>query len=121
MVDLHFCLASRIWRFNKEEIFETAGSSGAFYYNNAQSDNEDLLSSCEFVELHVDGCSANMSLGTRFYIPASRFDVLNRSKGAFAVRMPKELASIREQSMIPIYMDGLPARKCRIVTTPPTT
>lgn len=47
-----------------------------------------------------------------------RRNVFRKSKETLVTKVPKELASISEQTQIPIYMDNLPRppRKCRLIT-----
>jgi len=48
-----------------------------------------------------------------------RRSLYQKSKEATPEKIPKELASIIEQTLIPVYMDGTsrPPRKCRIISS----
>lgn len=112
--DWHFCSASAAWRHNKIERFERPGSDGSFEYSDGVKDNSlrhDYASSQPFV---IDFSPAK----SYQFAPPSRMCELLSYSSCSQRRMPKELAAIREQSSIPIYLEQLPQRKCRMINSP---
>ena len=132
-LDLHFLHASRSWRMNKREIFADPGSSGLFEYvcilmlfhvelrYIPKPHTLVTLESSSVSELVLDVSDAFKSVSESDIevLASERRNIYRQSKDYLPNRVPKELASISEQTLIPIYLDGLPRppRKCRIITS----
>jgi hypothetical protein len=116
--DIHFYISSLAWRRNKIELFERAGSDGFFEYS-AHSNEfsfQSVILGQEFPSPE-DFCAPLPF----FSSVRSRIDETRNRTTRQQHRVPKELASIQEQSNIPIYLEQRPLRKCRIITSPATT
>jgi hypothetical protein len=120
MADVYFSLSSIAWRRNKTEIFATPGSSGIFEYkpfDRYQSPG------APFDIPGIDFIRSKNQVSMKYYgdLIQSRIQYYRDSKSREISKVPKELASIREQSLIPVYMDQPPPRKCRIISSSSTS
>ena len=69
--------------------------------------------------LDVSGIDRRASKQDLQRFAIDRRALYRKSKEAAPEKIPKELASIIEQTLIPVYMDGTPRppRKCRIISS----
>ncbi len=69
--------------------------------------------------LDVGGIEKRISQDDWTKLAIDRRQLYRRAKDATPEKIPKELARIIEQTLIPVYMDGTqrPPRKCRIITS----
>jgi hypothetical protein len=116
--DLHFLEASRAWKNNKKEVFDVAGSSGSFEYK-ANPSKVHSLRSHGWIHQTFDQsslCSPAPGANSASSILVSRRAESLSACDSPAENVPKELSRLREQGVIPIYMDRLPRRKCRLIS-----
>ena len=124
IMDFHFRIAQIEWMRNKEEIFTEPGTGGSFEYSSGVKmnnlsfhDNPDISQIFRVAEtLNVQSfllAASHIHLSVRVGLVRGIHGVKQDRK---TLKMRKELASISEQTNIPIYLDGLkrPPRKCRI-------
>ena len=133
-LDIHFMHASRAWRKNKSEVFGREGSSGSFkyvethlfiitptyrYIVNIEKNTDSNTNLSAFPSFSTDLLSTQASERDILKYSIDRRSLYRESKQLSPGKLPKELASICEQTLIPVYMDGLPRppRKCRITSS----
>lgn len=121
VADVYFAAASTAWRRNKVEVFGSAGSSGIFEYRPPSNCSTPQSGMGETPALHLVFSGAEVDSTKYGASNDSRLQYYRDSKSRQASKIPKELASIREQSLIPVYMDQLPPRKCRIISSSSTS
>ena len=131
MADMFFHSSATRWMGNKNEVFDGMGSSGSFEYSNTHGASCAPMKSSDLgisgsvhptqaqqprfshaLRNHIASADVVMSL-------VGRRSIYLSSKSRPAEKTSKELSSIREQTIIPIYMDGFsrPPRKCRIISS----
>jgi hypothetical protein len=69
--------------------------------------------------LRVSGVSSSVNERAWSECVIDRQRLYKKAKEAVPEKIPKELARIIEQTLIPVYMDGTqrPARKCRLISS----